>query len=193
MKNVQSLYLVLSFSQFNTLFLALIRSTCASQMLGFFGVLFVFFELELERSNLIASYNSQNNRIITTSPKSAATIGTATIAAIASIVSWMNFIAILSHGFGEKSTEKMWVLVLKRIINRVLHSPLSHKRFLPLVFRFVFLLLYLYYYLILLMGVVVCSASIKPLCIKGCSVFAPLFLTSKILQKTNEFRCVFRL
>jgi hypothetical protein len=92
-------------------------------------------------------------------------------------VSWMYFIAILLHGFGKKSTEKMWVLALKRIINRVLHSPLPHPSFFLLVFRFVFLLVYLYYYLILLMGVVVCSASIKPLCIKGCSVFASLFLT----------------
>ena len=193
MKNVRLVYLALSFSQLNALFLALIRSTCASQMLGFFAVLFVFFELELKRSNLIESYNSQYNRIITISAKIAVIIGIATIAAIASIVSWMYFIAILLHILGEKSTEKMWILVLKRIINRVLHSPLSHKRFLPLVFRFVFLLVYLYYYLILLMGVVVCSASIKPLYIKGCSVFAPLFLTSKILQKTSEFRCVFRL
>jgi hypothetical protein len=49
-------------------------------------------------------------------------------------VSWMNFIAILLHILGEKSIEKMWILVLKRIINRVLHSPLSHKRFFLLFF-----------------------------------------------------------
>jgi uncharacterized membrane protein len=134
MKNVRLVYLALSFSQLNALFLALMRSTCASQMLGFFAVLFVFFGTTPKRSNLSEYHNSPNNRIITISAKSAETIGIATIAAIASAVIWMYFIAILLHILGEKSMEKMGILVLKRIINRVLHSPLSHKRFYPLFF-----------------------------------------------------------